>query len=93
MRNRMKEVGKQMIKNLLHMPRVKNAKLVNPVVLIVIYGSPQPTTEQMFAAWELQTLCTMQTKVAYSRMANRLLEEMGSDTVVFAVDTQVANDS
>ena len=73
-----KEVGK--LRNLCHTKRVKDVKILNPAVLMGISGSPAPSTETMYELWGHDPVHP--NEKAYKLMADRIIEETGSSTVV-----------
>ena len=78
-RDMVKEVGKQ-LRNLCHTKRVKDVKILNPAVLMGISGSPAPSTDTMYELWGHDPV---HPKVqAYKLMADRIIEETGSSSVV-----------
>ena len=78
-RDMVKEVGKQ-LRNLCHTKRVKDVKILNPAVLMGISGTPAPSTETMYELWGHDPVHP--NEKAYKLMADRIIEETGSSTVV-----------
>ena len=74
-----KELGKQM-KNMVHSRRIKNAKVLNPSVLMGMSGHPKPSIDEVFRLWGMDPVHP--TQQAYELMARNILEEMGSEYLV-----------
>ena len=66
-RNARKEVGIQ-IKNLLQTRRIKNAKLVNPAVLMGLLTTPRARAERMAELWGTDPVHA--SKEGYTNLAN-----------------------
>ena len=78
-RNARKEAGIQ-IKNLLQTRRIKNAKLVNPAVLMGLLTTPRARAERMAELWGTDPVHA--SNQGYTNLAKSVMEEVKSETVV-----------
>ena len=76
MKDDIKRVGKQ-LKSLVHLRRLKNAKVLNPLVLMGIVGPEAAPADELM--WGRDPVHPKRS--AYETMAARVLDEIGSSTV------------
>ena len=78
-RNSLKDVGIQ-LKNLLQTRRIKNAKLVNPAVLMGLLTTPRASAERMMELWGSDPVHA--SKEGYRNLAACLLDEAQCGSVL-----------